>query len=73
MNLQNMSTQVTKGMNATDLWCPNCGSPMYEADKLHEGHYSFVWFECSKHGCNGQWLHKTKLSESRNSEKNRIA
>ncbi len=31
------------------------------ADRLHEGHCPFIWFEWSKHGWKGQWLHGDKL------------
>ena len=38
--------------------CPECGAVMNEVDHIDEGLYTFIWFECSKSDCNGQWLQK---------------
>lgn len=38
--------------------CPECGAVMNEVDHLDEGLYTFIWLECSKSDCNGQWLQK---------------
>jgi hypothetical protein len=38
--------------------CPACGAVMLEVDRSREGNYMFVWFECSKKDCGGQWLQK---------------
>jgi hypothetical protein len=38
--------------------CPECGAVMNEVDRLKEGLYTFIWLECSKSDCNGQWLQK---------------
>jgi hypothetical protein len=40
-------------------FCPQCGATMVEADKLLEGNAAYVWHECSKEACDGQWLEKT--------------
>jgi hypothetical protein len=36
--------------------CPQCGSQMKESEKRKEGAFTFVWFECIKSGCKGQWI-----------------
>jgi len=38
--------------------CPVCGAAMMQADKLEESNHIFVWLECSKRDCDGQWLQK---------------
>lgn len=38
--------------------CPECGAVMNEVDRLKEGLYTFIWLECSKSNCDGQWLQK---------------
>jgi hypothetical protein len=38
--------------------CPECGAIMDEVDCLDEGLYTFIWFECSKSDCNGQWVQR---------------
>jgi hypothetical protein len=41
--------------------CPACGSVMSEVDRLKEGGHIFVWFECGRDNCGGQWLQKKPL------------
>ncbi|OHB66302.1 MAG: hypothetical protein A2Y77_06625 [Planctomycetes bacterium RBG_13_62_9] len=41
-----------------DQLCPECGAIMTEADRLIEGPNVFVWYICSRMGCDGQWLRK---------------
>ena len=36
--------------------CPQCGALMKEADRCKEGSITYVWFECVKLGCDGQWF-----------------
>lgn len=38
--------------------CPECGATMNEVDRLTEGECVYIWLECSKSSCNGQWLQK---------------
>jgi hypothetical protein len=42
--------------------CPKCGAVMNELDRLQEGLYAFIWLECSKSGCDGQWLQRKSTS-----------
>ncbi len=46
--------------------CPECGDKMIEVDRCNENGALFVWHECSRKNCNGQWLQKIK-KESLNS------
>lgn len=39
--------------------CPECRSKMTEVDRITEHGVSFIWYECTRDGCNGQWLEKT--------------
>jgi len=38
-------------------YCPQCGSMMKEAKRRKGGSVTFLWFECIKANCEGQWLH----------------
>lgn len=40
------------------LMCPECKSKMKEAERRQENGTTFVWFECSRPECKGQWLRK---------------
>jgi predicted RNA-binding Zn-ribbon protein involved in translation (DUF1610 family) len=43
-------------------FCPECGAPMTEVDRCRENGALFVWYDCSRQDCNGQWLQKTSTS-----------
>ena len=36
--------------------CPQCGGVMKEVEKRKEGLTTYVWLECVKANCDGQWL-----------------
>ena len=38
--------------------CPECGAEMVELDRAGENGFIFIWYECSRAGCGGQWLEK---------------
>ena len=38
--------------------CPECGDRMAEVDRADEGNAVFIWYECSRDDCSGQWLQK---------------
>ena len=38
--------------------CPNCGHMMAEVDRHKENGDLFVWYECSRNDCDGQWLQR---------------
>lgn len=39
-------------------FCPECGAPMSEVDRVNEKGGIYIWYECSKSNCNGSWLEK---------------
>jgi hypothetical protein len=39
--------------------CPECGNRMAEVERRDENGVLFVWYECSRDDCDGQWLKKT--------------
>jgi hypothetical protein len=41
--------------------CPECGSIMAEVDSVSENGYLFVWYQCTRADCDGQWLQKTAI------------
>jgi hypothetical protein len=42
--------------------CPNCRGAMVEVDRIRENGYSFIWYECVRPGCDGQWLEKHRVN-----------
>jgi hypothetical protein len=38
--------------------CPECKSQMKEAERREENGSIFIWFECSRPDCRGQWLQR---------------
>ena len=36
--------------------CPQCGGLMKKSERREEGSITYVWFECIKADCDGQWL-----------------
>jgi predicted RNA-binding Zn-ribbon protein involved in translation (DUF1610 family) len=38
--------------------CPECGAQMIEVDRHNENGALYVWYECRRDGCDGQWLQK---------------
>lgn len=43
--------------------CPDCSGVMTEVDRINEKGFSFIWYECKRSGCDGQWLEKSRLNE----------
>lgn len=43
--------------------CPECGGPMVEIDRTRGNGISFVWYECKKSDCDGQWLKKIEKKQ----------
>ena len=39
-------------------FCPKCSASMTEVDRRRENGAWFVWYECSRSSCDGQWLQK---------------
>ena len=38
--------------------CPQCNADMIVAEQHRENGTLFVWHECARDGCDGQWLEK---------------
>lgn len=38
--------------------CPECGDKMAEVDRRNENSAIFVWYECNRDDCGGQWLER---------------
>ncbi|NIP27363.1 MAG: hypothetical protein GWN67_14120 [Phycisphaerae bacterium] len=51
------STKLRQRLNSQ--LCPECGSRMTEVDQSRENGVLFVWYNCSRKDCDGQWLRKT--------------
>lgn len=59
MLLIDPKTKVGKNSsNAAKQLCPDCRSIMAEVDRVTENGTSFIWYECTREGCGGQWLEK---------------
>ena len=60
MNTGSMNGMLVRFRQAADQeCCPECGSEMMEVDRCNENGTLFVWCECIKGDCDGQWLRKT--------------
>ncbi len=44
--------------NLVNPICPECGDQMLEVDRCNENGALFIWHECSRKSCDGQWLEK---------------
>ena len=44
--------------------CPRCGATMMEVDRVVEGSYLYIWYECCESGCDEQWLAKTAVCDA---------
>ena len=49
---------LVNGILLSTRTCPQCGSRMKEADRVHESGSIFIWYECENAKCDGQWLQK---------------
>ncbi len=62
---------ITKGLNKfstkfqqtqIERFCPECNAQMMEVDRRNENQALYVWYECSRNNCDGQWLQKMPVS-----------
>jgi predicted RNA-binding Zn-ribbon protein involved in translation (DUF1610 family) len=56
-SLNGFPTKFRQAVNSQ--FCPECGARMTEADRCRENGVLFVWYDCSRNDCDGQWLQKT--------------
>jgi len=59
--LDTESINTLKPLN--QQFCKECGAAMTDADRISENGAIYIWYECSKSGCNGSWLKKLKKPE----------
>lgn len=58
--LETIAITIRNGHNVINTsMCPDCKGTMTEVDRVVENGFLFVWYECTKDGCDGQWLEKT--------------
>jgi hypothetical protein len=63
MQVQNMAIVAAVATRAAQhQLCPKCGALMLESERLTEDGSTFVWYECSKGDCDGQWLTKYRTT-----------
>ena len=58
MNISNVSVSGRFEQTTDEKCCPECGAGMMEVDRCNENGSLFVWYQCSKNNCDGQWLQK---------------
>lgn len=44
--------------------CPECRGEMQEVQRQQENGVLYIWLECLKPGCKGQWLQKLPVMKS---------
>jgi len=44
--------------------CPQCNADMIVAEQCRENGFLFIWHECTRDGCDGQWLEKKVLNNN---------
>ena len=45
--------------------CHNCRGAMAEVDRVSENGFSFIWYQCMRANCDGQWLEKKSTKKER--------
>jgi len=55
-DVNGLSTRLRQAANRQ--LCLECGVQMTEIDQLSDDRIVFVWYECTKNNCSGQWLQK---------------
>ncbi len=59
MNIGNLNMTASGFRQVCDQKrCPECDEKMMEVERCAENGALFVWYECSKDNCDGQWLQK---------------
>jgi len=63
MNISSTSRLHFKvGQTVNQKYCPQCGANMTEVDRCCENGKIFIWYQCTKNECDGQWLQKESVS-----------
>lgn len=59
MNTESLNQVPTRFRQVLNKqFCPECGTHMKEVDRCRENGALFVWYQCSRNDCDGQWLQK---------------
>jgi len=53
--------------------CPQCKGEMQEVHRTQEKGFLYIWLECTKPECAGQWLQKIPISKPEKSVNDCIA
>ena len=56
-SLNRFTAKFLQALNSQ--FCPECGARMTEVDRRRENEVLFVWYDCIRKDCDGQWLQKT--------------
>lgn len=57
----NVHTESATSMNALSFqYCPQCGQPMKEVDRVNENGSTYVWYDCQSSDCMGSLLRKIR-------------
>jgi hypothetical protein len=59
-----ISPRYESAQNTALPACPACGAPMKEQDRSVEHGSLFVWYACTRGGCDGQWLSELSAPRS---------
>jgi hypothetical protein len=63
MSLVGENNSVAKNlMSAGEGFCPECGAIMHETARTCENGSLYIWYECKRSNCDGQWLHKSSAT-----------
>ena len=63
-SVSGMSVRLRQAVNRKR--CPECGAQMSEVDRHNENGVLFLWYECSRDSCDGQWLEKMAYGSMNN-------
>jgi hypothetical protein len=59
MLMKSPNSLVTESQRArVHRSCPECNARMVEVDRCSENGVLFLWYECIRGSCKGQWLQK---------------
>ncbi len=61
----NSRTVIPQRMPMVETYrCPDCGTMMSEVERVIENNIVYVWYECTRTDCDGQWLQRNRLVEA---------
>ena len=58
MDTKNQNLVTTSRQHQNLRLCPECNAVMVAVERCVENSILFVWYECSRISCDGQWLQK---------------